>query len=196
MISRRWITILAKLFSQVNYRHMKLLTLPLLRQAYHYGCGAKALQTILAYYGIDSREDQIMRYAKTSESGTTIKDIIRVAKKFGLKAVGKEMTIEQIKRYLDKKIPVILVLQAWTKKTNVNWEKNWSDGHYAVALGYTKDKIIFEDPATFPRTFLYNYELEERWHDMDEKGKKYFHFGIAIYGKKPRFDAGKLIHMD
>jgi predicted double-glycine peptidase len=175
---------------------MKILTLPQLRQAYRYGCGAKALQTILAYYGIDSREDQIMKYAKTSESGTSIKDIVRVAKQFGLKTVSKEMTIEEVKKYLDKEIPVILALQAWTKKKDVNWKKNWSDGHYAVALGYTKDKIIFEDPAIFPRTFLYNDELEERWHDMDEAGKKYFHHGIAIFGKKPKFNANKLIHMD
>jgi len=175
---------------------MKTITLPHLRQTYGYDCGAKALQTVLVYYGIEVREDQIIKYAKTSKKGTPLKGIISAAKKYGLKTDSKEMTLEEVKSYIKKKIPVLLVLQAWTEKNKVDWEKDWSDNHYVVAIGYTKDKILFEDPSSFERTYLRYNELEKRWHDTDINGKKYFHYGIAIFGKPPKFKANKLIHMD
>jgi ABC-type bacteriocin/lantibiotic exporter with double-glycine peptidase domain len=175
---------------------MKKLHLPQFRQTYNYDCGATALQSILAYYGIEEREDRIIKIAKTTKDGTSIENIIKVIKKYGLKASSKKMTIEEVKKYIDKKIPVILVLQAWAHKKKVDWENNWEDGHYTVAIGYTKDKIIFEDPAHFNNTYLTYKELEKRWHDMDTKGKKYINHGIAVFGKKPEYKSDKIIHMD
>lgn len=87
-------------------------------------------------------------------------------------------------------------MQAWTEKENINWEKDWIDGHYVVAIGFTKDKILFEDPSSFERTFLKYDELNERWHDVGTDGKKYVHHGIAIYGKKPQFNRDEVVHMD
>lgn len=106
------------------------------------------------------------------------------------------MTIDDIKEYLKKSIPVIIVLQAWAKKRKVNWEKDWIDGHYVVAIGYTKDKVLFEDPSSFKRTYLKYDELEKRWHDVDVNGKKYYHHGIAIFGKKSQFNRDEIVHMD
>ncbi|MFA6161522.1 MAG: cysteine peptidase family C39 domain-containing protein [Patescibacteria group bacterium] len=174
---------------------MKSITLPQLRQTYGYDCGAKAIQTVLVYYGIELREDHILKTAGTTKNGTQIKGIIKVAEKNGLKTDSREMSIGDIKDYIDKKIPVILALQAWTAKKKVDWKKDWIDGHYVVAIGYTKDKILFEDPSSFERTYLKYNELEKRWHDMDIKGKKYDHHGIAVFGKKPKFDKDKLKHM-
>ncbi|MFH0752325.1 MAG: cysteine peptidase family C39 domain-containing protein [archaeon] len=175
---------------------MKKIVLPQLHQTFGYDCGAKALQTVLAYYNIKVREDHIMKYAKTTKKGTPIGGILKVVTKYGLKFDSKQMSIEDIKKYINKKIPVILVLQAWTEKKKVNWETNWIDGHYVVAIGYTKDKIIFEDSSSFEHTFLRYPELEKRWHDIDANGKKYFHHGIAVFGKKPQFKREKLVHMD
>jgi ABC-type bacteriocin/lantibiotic exporter with double-glycine peptidase domain len=175
---------------------MKTITLPQLHQTYCYDCGAKALQAVLVYYGIEIREDNIIKFAGTTKDGTSIQGIIKVATKYGLKTVSRQMTINDIKEYIKKKIPVILVLQAWTKKKKVNWEKDWTDGHYVVAIGYTKDKILFEDPSSFKRTYLEYDELEKRWHDVGTDGKKYFHYGIAIFGKKPQFNKNEVVHMD
>ncbi|MBI4114869.1 MAG: C39 family peptidase [Candidatus Niyogibacteria bacterium] len=175
---------------------MKIITFPQLRQTYSYDCGAKALQAVLVYYGIEIREDYIIEHAKTSKTGTPIRGIINVAQKYGLKTDSREMTLKDIQDFIKKKIPVILVLQAWTEQKNVDWEKDWIDGHYVVAIGYTKDKILFEDPSSFERTFLKYNELEKRWHDADTNGKKYFHYGIAIFGRPHTFKSKKIIHMD
>jgi len=174
---------------------MKLLELPRLRQTYDYDCGATVLESILVYYGIDVREDILMKNAGTTKDGTPIPGILKTVKKYGLKYVSKQMDLEEIKGYLDKKIPIILLIQAWTKKKMIDWKKDWMDGHYAVAVGYDRNKIYFEDPSSFKLAYLTYKELEMRWHDVDIKGKKYFNHGIAIYGKHNRFQTKSMVHM-
>ena len=174
---------------------MKILTFPELRQTYEYDCGASAVEAILDYYGIDMREEKIMKTAGTTKNGTSIKGIIKALKKYRLKVKSGEMTISQIKRYIDNKIPVILMLQAWTKKKKPDWEKDWIDGHYVIVIGYDGHKFYFEDPASASRTYLTYNELDKRWHDIDTDRKKYIHYSIATYGKKPRYSLKKRIHM-
>ena len=176
---------------------MKILNFPELRQTYNYDCGANAVQSILAYYGIDTNESKIMKIAGTNKKeGTRPSKIIKTFEKFGLKTKSKEMTIDQVKKFIDKKIPVLLLIQAWSKDKNVNWEKDWKDGHYAIAIGYDKIKLYFEDPSSIFRTYLNYKEFEKRWHDKGRKNKKYVHYGIAVYGKKPMFSFEKKLHMD
>jgi ABC-type bacteriocin/lantibiotic exporter with double-glycine peptidase domain len=163
---------------------MKIKYFPNLRQTYGYDCGAQVLQAVLAYYGIDINEGEIMKLAGTTKQGTSVAKIKEVAKKHGLKIDFKEMNIEDVKKYIDKKIPVILLLQAWTSKSNADWKNDWQDGHYAIAIGYDKKGIYFEDPSSIFRTFLSYNELKDRWHDKDNK-IKYVNYGMAIYGKKP-----------
>ena len=174
---------------------MKILDFPELIQTYKYDCGAKALNAVLEYYGIDVSEGEIMKIAGTDKkSGTPIEGVLKVLKKYKLKFEAGTLKISQIKRYINKKIPVILILQAWSSDKKVLWEKNWGDGHYVIAIGYDKKKIYFEDPYSVFRTYLTYKELDKRWHDKN-KGKKYIHYGIAVYGKKPKFDSNKKIHM-
>lgn len=175
---------------------MKILVFPELRQTYNYDCGAKAAHAILAYYGIDVRESEIIKISHTTRAGTPLRGIIKTMKKHGLKCQAGAMTIDKIKKYIDKKIPVLLVLQAWTDKKRINWEKDWIDGHYVVAIGYDRSKIYFEDPSSIMRTYLTNRELIKRWHDVDTDGKKYINYGLAVYGKKNKFSLKKSIHMD
>lgn len=54
---------------------MKIIFLPQLRQTYNYDCGAKATESVLAYYGLEVREDLIMKSASTTKNGTKIKKI-------------------------------------------------------------------------------------------------------------------------
>jgi len=176
---------------------MKLLKFPQLQQSFDYDCGAKALQAVLAYYGIEVSEGSIMQQAKTNpKNGTEIKNIIKTAKKYCLKCKSKKMTIKEIKKFIDQGIPVILVLQAWTEKKKVDWKNDWIDGHYVVAIGYKKDQVLFEDPSSLTKVYLEYNELEKRWHDIGINGQKYYHYGIAIYGKKPETNINKIVHMD
>jgi ABC-type bacteriocin/lantibiotic exporter with double-glycine peptidase domain len=175
---------------------MKILNFPEFRQTSDYDCGANALQAILAYYGIDVEENKIIKTAGTNKRiGTTIKGITKTLKKYKLKFHSGELDIEKIKKQLDRNHPVILILQAWKNKKKVGWEKDWRDGHYVIAIGYDKNKIYFEDPASIFRTYLSYNELDKRWHNK-QKNQKYIHYALSVYGKKPKFSLKKEVHMD
>lgn len=129
------------------------------------------------------------------EWGTTVERIIQVAKDHGFNAKAQKMSIRTLKKYLDKKIPVILPLQAWREHNKVDWGQDWESGHFVVAIGYTKDRIYFEDPSSISRTYLKWEELPQRWHDIDENGKIYRNFGLVIT-PKTKLKKKKTIHMD
>ncbi|MEF3691656.1 MAG: cysteine peptidase family C39 domain-containing protein [Candidatus Moraniibacteriota bacterium] len=162
---------------------MKILNFPELRQAYEYDCGASALQSVLAYYNIDVREELIIKYLKTnSKNGTSIKNMTQVLKKFNLKFESRKMTIMEIKDYINKKIPVLILLRAW------------DDDHWVVAIGYNKEKIIFEDPYSIKRSFLKNKEFLKKWH-TNEIDSEFPNHGIAVFSKKPILIKDEIIHM-
>ncbi len=175
-----------------------LIDFPKYRQTFSYDCGAKCLQAVLAYYGYDVSEKEIMEMAGTnSRSGTSIVGLKKVARKFKLKYKARKMTLENLKKYINKKIPVIITIQAWPKKA-CNLKKSWTHGHYVIPIGYDKKRIYFEDPSSILRTYLTFKELEERWHDRDygkRSKEKLINFGIAIYGK-PVFGQDKIMHME
>jgi ABC-type bacteriocin/lantibiotic exporter with double-glycine peptidase domain len=160
---------------------------------FDHDCGSTVTQSVLAYYGIDVRGDKIMKMAKTTTKfGTPIKGVLKVLRKYGLKCTAQHMSISEIKRYLDKNIPIILLVQAWSTKKEVNWENDWNDGHFVVAIGYSKNKIYFEDPSSIKRTYLTFKELKKRWHDIDSTTNKlYYNLGIAVYGKRPLYNSSK-----
>lgn len=174
---------------------MKQLDFPELRQTYEYDCGANALQATLAYYGIEVSEESLLKLAKTDKKkGTTIAGMLRVLKKYSLKFDSNSMTIENLKEYINKKIPIIILLQAWNGKS-IHYTNYYHSGHWVVAIGYNNKKIFFEDPYAFERTFLTNDELNNRWH-AKENNKKIINHGIAVYGRTAKYSTKKMIHMD
>ena len=175
---------------------MKIIQFPQFRQTFNWDCGAKVLQEMLVYYGLDIREKKIIKKSGMTKKGMRISEMKRCARIFDLKAKSKKMTIQEIIKHIDKGIPVIILLQAWARKKNVEWGKGWRYGHYVVAIGYDKSKIYFEDPAISGRAYLTHEELKERWHDKFPDGKKFINYGIIIYGKNPAFDPKKIVHMD
>lgn len=192
----------------------KILNFPILRQTYDYDCGACVVQSVLDYYGIDVKEGEIMKLAKTTKRGTNINEIKKVLKYFNIRYNEGKMNTEQLKKCIDKKIPVIIPIQAWSSKKKTNWKKDWRDGHYVIVIGYSKDRIYFEDPDSERRDFLLIKELEERWHDVDIKRKKLLNWGLIVhrnlyakdphpiisrdykkYGKRYKFNENQVIHM-
>lgn len=174
---------------------MKILDFPEVRQAYDYDCGAAAIESILEYYGFNVPESKIIKQAGTTKSGTHPKRVATTFKRYKLKHKSGVFTIDKLKKYLDKKIPVILLIQAWTDKKKINWEKDWTDGHYVIAIGYDSKRIYFSDPYSIIKDYLSYNELEKRWHDKISKKVNYINYGIAVYGKKPNFNLKKAIKM-
>jgi predicted double-glycine peptidase len=188
---------------QDNSDNAYIMEFPELRQVFNFDCGASALQACLAYYGFDMREDKIMKMLDSRptdefNNGSKISAIIKVAEEFKLKANKVDgMKPEDLIDYIKQDIPVIILLQAWRdSQSPSNWETDFSDGHYVVAVGYNKSDILFEDPSSYMRSYLSYDELATRWHSRGDDNKtKIYGTGIVVKGK-PKFKEGAVSHMD
>jgi hypothetical protein len=171
---------------------IKILDLPKTRQGENWTCGANVVQKICAYYGEDYREMDLAKIlGSTPDSGTYLKPMIDFFTKAKFKIdVRERMTIADLKKYIDKDIPVILMIQAWVKEKKEY--ADWSNGHFTVCIGYTKDELLFADPSLYDIGYIPMKDLYERWHDFDEGGKKYYQLGIAVYGKEPNFNLERI----
>jgi hypothetical protein len=70
-------------------------------------------------------------------------------------------------------------------------------GHYVIVIGYDNNIVVFEDPASFRKTWLTEGEFSVRWHDMDPvTDERIDRFAMVLHGKEPA-PAHKLMeHMD
>jgi hypothetical protein len=123
-----------------------VLDFPEVRQSKDYTCGVSALQAILYYYGFSHREDQLEKMLKVKKStGTPPSQIISWCRQMGFHVIEKDhMTIEEIRSFLSRQIPILVAYQAWGLPGT--YQKTWDSGHYSVIIGVIGDKIIFEDP--------------------------------------------------
>ena len=175
-----------------------VIDLHIMRQTFDYDCGVKALQTVMAYYGVDIREDTLIEELGADDDGTSVEKVIAVARSQGFHVEVKEhLTLEELKQYIKNGHPVIVLLQAWAERymTLKAWKEDYDDGHYAIVIGYKKGVLIFEDPSSFRRTWLRESEFLIRWHDIDSHTNHiYNQFGMVLLGKEPaRQD---FVHMD
>jgi len=166
-----------------------IIDIPIGRQTFDFDCGAKALQIVMAFYGIDMREDELIKELKTDRNGTMAKNMISVAEKKGFQVVAKSgVSLKTVKKYVDENHPVIVILQAWAERymTIEDWKEDNEDGHYVIIIGFQGDIIVFEDPASFRRTWLTEGEFLARWHAMDPgTQEKFEHFAMVLLGKQP-----------
>lgn len=159
------------------------------RQTFDFDCGAKALQIVMEYYGVEMREDEMLKELKTDKTGTNYANMIALAEKKGFRVFASGgVSLEELKRFINQGYPVIVIVQAWADRymTLEDWKLSFEYGHYAVVIGYQDYIIVFEDPASIHRTWMLEEEFLARWHDMDPKThKKYEHFAMVLQGKEP-----------
>lgn len=162
-----------------------LIRLPLTRQATDYTCGVAAIQSVLAYYGEEFSEIPLSKKLKSNERiGTAYMQIANFSKKQGFNVnIHKNMTIGDLKALIDKKLPVVCLLQAWSEK-QIDYRNEWNDGHYVVAVGYDEKNIFFMDPSTLGNfAYIPESEFIDRWHDTDGK-ERLTHFGMVVSREK------------
>ena len=158
-----------------------LIWVPLTYQAYDYTCGISALQSILYYYGKEFGQDELAKALKSDPiKGTNYRRMVAFARSLGFQVdVLIHMSLEDLKKLIDDRKPVIVLIQAWPDSA-VKWPESWEEGHYAVAIGYDGRNIYFMDASTLGHyTFIPIPEFLDRWHDMDDQ-VKLIHFGIVI----------------
>ena len=170
----------------------KVLDFPNTRQTFEYSCGSGAVQAVMAYYGKDFRESQLIDLLKTDKTnGTLVRDIVKVFTSAGLQVDVKEhMTVDELFGYVKRKVPVIALIQAWGKAVDFDghYKDKWDDGHFVVVIGYNSKNVICSDPALFKKGFIPIQEFMDRWHDYDEGETKTYQMGLAVYGLKPVFE--------
>lgn len=190
------IVAVALICSQSAFANENLIRIPLTRQATDYTCGASAMQSMFGFYGEDLNESELAKILKTNEEeGTDYNEIVSVAKEKGYAVnVYKDMTLKDLKKLLDKKIPVLCLIQAWATK-KVDYKTDWNDGHYVVAIGYDKNKIYFMDPSTLGNyTYIDQKAFLKRWHDKNSK-EELNHFGLTIKKKKAAYKQNQIKFM-
>jgi predicted double-glycine peptidase len=156
-------------------------------------CGAAALMSICFYYEVGPKTlASFKRKVHTDpDEGTYYLNIRNYARKLGLRAdVETEMSIDELKAYIDQGIPVICSIQAWGDP-GADYTKN-GNGHYVVAIGYDTTKNLYfmdpsanyEDVVANPRYgYLPEQEFIKRWHEdegMGGKSEAYTRLGIVI----------------
>ena len=87
------------------------------RQVFDFDCGAQALQMVLAYYGVEIRGDELMNALGTDQNGTPVASMIAFSKSKGFEVqAGVGWILGKVKRFVDEKHPVIVLLQAWADR--------------------------------------------------------------------------------
>lgn len=169
---------------------------PNVQQTTNFSCGAAATQSVCCYFGVgpDEQDEYMQKLKAVPDGGTAPADIVKFCKDHGLTAKAVEnMTTDSLVAEIEKGRPVICAMQAYGTKKDY---KNWTSGHYVVAIGYDKKNIYFEDPmSTGRRAFLSIEEFAERWYDYDKHGKEYHHLGIVVWKRgraKASHEAKKL----
>lgn len=126
---------------------MKFLKVKPFQETLHKGyCGPAVLKMVLKYYMIDKSEKELAKIVGTTKSGgTDDKALVRVFKKFGLKSkIKNNANFSDIKKYLDKDIPVIV---DWFTKGRKDYpESTVADGHYSIVVGLDEEFIYLQDP--------------------------------------------------
>lgn len=160
----------------------KTLYFPDILQNTNYSCGGACAQAVLAYYGIEYTERKLEKLLKIDvKCGTSIKYMVSFFKRKGFKLKHGKFTLGDLKKLINKEIPVLILLQAWGPE-GTDYRHTNQYGHYVVVSGYNKRGFIIEDPAIFGRGFLSYAQLKKRWHADDEG--KVFNWGLAVWGKK------------
>ena len=172
----------------------KVLNFPTGRQNNHSDCGCTSVQTMLAYYGIDERQDDLDKELKLSKDGVDVSNMIKVFEKKGLKTVSGRMNQEILKDFINQNIPVIILIQAYKADNKKYTKDNYEDGHYVTVTGYDDTKFIIEDPSLNNKVGYIPFdELDVRWHGIGEtKDEKLDYYGLAVYGKESKYDPTKI----
>lgn len=156
-----------------------------------YSCGASALQAVCRYYGVGKLAEEyefVDALGMDKRIGSHPFQLKRLAERLGLRTREYfEMTLEQLRACLQKRQPVLLMIQAWGEEKGKSgfrrsYEGIWMDGHWVVAIGFDHTGVFFEDPSLQAiRGYLSDEELETRWHDVGPRGAHLEHYGLAVW---------------
>jgi ABC-type bacteriocin/lantibiotic exporter with double-glycine peptidase domain len=132
-------------------------------------CGPASLKMVLDYYGVYKTEKELAKLCKTTKKlGTSNEHLKEAAEKLGFHLTMKEQSsFEDIKKWLDKKVPVIV---DWFTRGRADYDdSDIADGHYSVVVGLDKNYIYLQDPELGGMRKVKKEDFMTVWFDF--KGK-------------------------
>lgn len=159
---------------------------PLCYQETEYTCGVACIQSILARYGMYYRQSALADILHSQPIlGTDYKSILYFSELLGLNArIEENMSIEDIKKYIDEDIAPILIVQAWRLEDDIEYSLDWKNAHYIIACGYYDNGIYAMDPNMLGNyAYLPYSELITRWHAVDKDEVRHIRSGLIIENK-------------
>lgn len=165
-----------------NCPHRHFIKVPLCYQETEYTCGVACVQSILAGYGINYRQDVLAEILMTKPIfGTDYENMISFLHRLGFRAeLHTGMTLSDLRAYIKDGITPILIIQAW-KEDDIDYCQVWRDTHYAIACGFEDDRILFMDPYTLGNyTYIPDNELIKRWHNPGSDGDRNYNSAILV----------------
>ena len=116
-----------------------------------------SLKMVLDYFGLQKSEAELERLTGASaQKGTSLEGIKKATQQMGFLVEAKDNAdFEDIKYWLDKKIPVI-----------VGWFSQ-DEGHYAVAIGLDKNYIYLQDPEIAKIRKIKREDFKRVWFDFE-----------------------------
>lgn len=140
------------------------LEVPHFKQEHDNFCGPAVLQMVFAYFTFQVSQDELAEKMGTRVMGTKPEKLIEVATDYGFYAYENlHSTVAEIEYLLNMDAPVI-----------VNYtEPSEERDHYAVAVGYDKNKLFLNDPWNGKNFKLTKKEFLSRWFDADANPPRY-----------------------
>lgn len=105
-----------------------------------YDCGLACLLMVARYYNCNVSRDYLEKVSMATEDGTTMYGLMKAAFSLGFEAIGKNGSINDIKKQL---LPII----AHVKINNSN-----NLYHYVVITNISRNKVTIKDPSFGNRT--------------------------------------------
>ncbi len=121
---------------------------------------------LLKYFGLFESESSLIEILETNDKiGTKHQSIIDELTRQGLYCyVNKEAKIEDVKYFIDKKLPVMVHFI----------EPSGDEGHYSLVIGYTRSSLILNDPWNGEKFEIQEEDFLNRWKDEERESQKWF----------------------